>query len=213
MPGRTRSGWRGRVALASAVGLVVLGMPCARAQPSPADAARGLFDPPRPAATPEGLRPAAVPWTDGQGADHLRRDAERRARDMPPAARPQAGAPGTLPAPLGEPREIEPAQAEALRRQGERERDARRLRGGLAPSPQPTPRIQPDAPPVLSMPPPPRIAIPQAGEPGGPPIALPTCGPAGCFDANGRAMPSGGDGVLIGPGGRPCLRTGAMATC
>ncbi len=111
------------------------------------------------------------------------------------------------------PRPIDPAQAEAWRQRGERERDARRLRGGLAPAPEPMPRIQPDAPPVLSMPPPPRIAIPQAGEPGGPPIALPTCGPAGCFDANGRAMPSAGGGLLMGPGGRPCVRTGAMATC
>jgi hypothetical protein len=100
-----------------------------------------------------------------------------------------------------------------MRRQGERERDARRLRGGLAPLPAPTPRIQPDAPPALAMPPPPRIAIPGPGEPGGPPVALPTCGPAGCFDTQGRAWPSAGGDLLRSPGGAPCVRTGAMAQC
>ena len=178
---------------------------------------RGLFDPPpRPSGA---ATPGAQPWIDAQGADHRQRDAERRAREAPPAPWPYAGVPGTpgTPGTPGAPGTQpaagvapDPAQADALRRQGERERDARDRRGGLAPPPEPTPRIQPDAPTSPSMPPPPRIAIPLPGEPGGPPIALPTCGPAGCFDANGR--PIGGT-VPLTPEGLPCNRVGNVLTC
>ncbi len=104
--------------------------------------------------------------------------------------------------------------ADAIRRRGERERDARRQRGSISPPPPATPRVQPDAPAAPPTRPPPRIAIPGPGEPGGPPIPLPSCGPAGCFDANGRPLPRvGGSDVLIGPGGRPCVQVGAMASC
>lgn len=192
---RAGSRLRPGVAAALAIGLLIAARGACAAD------GRGLLDPP---ALPTGtVMPGTGPWIDAQGTDHRQRDAERRARDG------SAGSPGTLPPPA----EADPAQAEALRRQGERERDARGRRGGLAPPPEATPRIQPDAPPSPAMPAPPRIPIPQPGEPGGPPIALPTCGPAGCFDANGRALPDAGGGLLIGPGGRPCVRIGNAVTC
>jgi hypothetical protein len=135
-------------------------------------------------------------------AGHLERDAQRRRHD-PPAPRPL---------PLFEPAAIDPADADALRRRGERESEARRFRGGLSPLPEPTQRI--DVAPMPPLPPPPRVALPPAaGQPGGPPIALPTCGPAGCFDASGRALGGGAGGVLMSPDGRPCIRVGASASC
>ncbi len=92
----------------------------------------------------------------------------------------------------------------------EREVDARRLRG--APVLPAVPRIGAE-PPVEPVPARiPRIAVPGPGEPGGPPIALPTCGAAGCFDAGGRPL-SGGGAVLTTPDGRPCIRIGAAASC
>jgi hypothetical protein len=159
--------------------------------------------------------PAYTPWTDPDGADHRARDAQRRALESAtPAPRaPGAVQPSRTAAGGATTDAIDPARADEMRRQGEREREARRLRGGMAPVPEPMPRIQPDAPPSPMVPLPPRIAVPRPGEPGGPPIALPTCGPAGCFDANGRALPSAGGGVLIAPGGRPCVRTGDSASC
>lgn len=119
------------------------------------------------------------------------------------------GTVGTAPAAPAAP---DDATLREWRERGEREAAARRDRGGLTPPPPATPRIGADPPP---QPPPvavPRITVPGAGEPGGPPIGLPTCGPAGCFDANGRVLPGSG-GVLTGPGGRPCVRNGATATC
>lgn len=184
---------------------VALGLALATAAAQAPDV-RGLFDPPRAAARAD----PAAPWTDGAGADHVRRDAERRAAEaaiVPRAA--GASTPGTAPVPGP----LDPAEAHAWRHQGERERAAREGRVGPLPPPPGVPRIQPDAPPSLAMPPPPRIAIPRAGEPGGPPIALPSCGPAGCVDADGRPMPSAGGGMLIGPGGRPCTRLGSAAIC
>lgn len=156
---------------------------------------------------------AGMPWSDGGDGGHLQRDAQRRAAERPLEARPTAA----VPAPPGRAAsEPPPAPDEARirqwREQGEREREARRLRGGMAPPPEATPRIQPSAPPSLAMPPPPRIAIPAPGEPGGPPIALPTCGPAGCFDANGRPLGRSGS-VLVTPGGRPCIQVGSAAGC
>jgi len=172
---------------------------------------RGLLDPPpRPS---DAVVPGGTPWIDAQGADHRQRDAERRAREAPPVPRPYPGGPGTSGTRAVQPGEgvvPDPLQTDVLRRQGERERDARERRGGLALPPEPTPRIQSDAPPSPSMPPPPRIAIPQPGEPGGPPIAVPTCGPAGCFDATGR--PIGGT-VPLTPDGLPCIRVGNGLTC
>lgn len=156
-----------------------------------------------------------APWTDPGGADHLARDAERRARERtgaPPAVPALPSPSATSPATPAPP---DPASADdELRRRGERERDARRGRGGTLPVPMVVPRIQPDAPAAVPVAPPPRIAIPGPGEPGGAPIALPSCGPAGCFDTNGRPMPRvGGTDVLIGPGGRPCIQLGGSASC
>lgn len=170
--------------------------------------AAALFRPPAVRA----VAPASAPWTDSSGADHHQRDAQRRAFDAaapiaPP--RPDFSQPSTA-APRNR---LDPAEADAMRRQGDAERDARRVRGGVVLPPVSTPRIQPDAPAGVAMPPPPRQVIPQPGQPGGPPIAVPTCGPAGCFDANGRAMPSAGGGLLMGPGGQPCIRMGAAVTC
>ena len=193
-------------AIATRIGLVVASIGPAVAQ-VPAGDGRGLFDPPRAAAPGA----AAAPWTDAAGADHLRRDAERRAAGSATVRRSAAApVPGTAPAP----RSPDAVEAEAWRREGERERAARAGRGGpVLPSPA-VPRIQPDAPASLAMPPsPPRIAIPGPGEPGGPPVAVPLCGPAGCVDANGRVLPSAGGGVLIGPGGRPCTVVGGAASC
>jgi hypothetical protein len=224
---RLRAAARGRRGAAAYLALLALAAgPCSTVGLA---ASPSLSWPSPPAERPSAPPPA--PWRDADGADHLRRDAERRAREAPlaPAAMPSRGA-AASPADAGStPAASAPADADAWRRQGERERDARRLRGGLAPPPPVTPRIQPDAPASLAMPPPPRIAIPGPGEPGGPPIALPTCGAAGCFDANGRAWPAAGGGwplspggevlrspggeVLRSPGGVPCVRVGAAASC
>lgn len=169
-----------------------------------------------------------APWVDAHGADHRARDAVRRAAER--AGRP-GPADGDRARPGGDTRaaDVVPGgdarrgggaipggedPADEFRRRGERERDARRQRGSISPPPPATPRVQPDAPAAPPTRPPPRIAIPGPGEPGGSPIPLPSCGPAGCFDANGRPMPRvGGSDVLIGPGGRPCVQIGAMASC
>lgn len=140
----------------------------------------------------------------------MRRDAARRPSD--PAPRPASVPPGG-PSDGG----VVPATVDRVERierieRTEREVDARRLRGALAPPAPAVPRIGAEPPvepaPVLI----PRIAVPGPGEPGGPPIALPTCGAAGCFDAGGRPL-SGGGAVLTTPEGRPCVRIGAAATC
>lgn len=179
-----------------------------------------------------------TPWTDSTGADHRARDAVRRAQEAARAgsstdvfARPQPGRDASSGADAQDARgpqrgsaqpstptassrgDAPAADAETMRRQGERERDARRLRTVPAPPLPPTQRIQPDAPPAPVSAPPPRIAIPGPGQPGGPPIALPTCGPMGCFDASGRALPSAGGDMLLTPEGRPCTRIGAALTC
>ena len=184
------------------------------AAPTAATAGAGdgaaLFRPPAPRTVVPA--PASAPWTDATGSDHRQRDAQRRALEpVAPfvAPRPDLTEP-IAPVPRSA---LEPADADAMRRQGERERDARRGRGGPLMPPVSTPPIQPDAPAAVAMPPPPRQVLPQPGQPGGPPIAVPTCGPAGCFDANGRAMPSAGGGMLMGPGGQPCMRMGASVTC
>ena len=148
--------------------------------------------------------PAAVPRgaeADPARGDAMRRDAARRASD--PAHAPRGDTP---PAPVDE------ETARAWRERGEREAEARRRRGALAPPPPATPRIGADPPPQVPPVTLPRIVVPGPGEPGGPPIALPTCGPAGCFDANGRPL-QGSGGVLTTPDGRPCVRTGAAASC
>jgi hypothetical protein len=187
--------------------------PALTAVPPAADSAgsrdaASLFRPPAARA----VAPAPAPFTDSSGADHHQRDAQRRALEpAAPLARPRPDfAQPSSPAPRNT---LDPAEADAMRRQGDAERDARRGRGGVVLPPVSTPRIQPDAPAAVAMPPPPRQVIPQPGQPGGPPIAVPTCGPAGCFDANGRAMPSAGGGLLMGPGGQPCIRMGAAVTC
>jgi hypothetical protein len=154
-------------------------------------------DLPRTTAAPQPAAGAA--WRDAAGDDHRRRDAARRA--SVPADPPLASRVAT-----------DPERDREWRERGEREREARRTRGGLAPPPQPIPRIGADPPTGLAAPPVPRIAIPRPGEPGGPPIALPTCGPGGCFDANGRPL-SGSGNLLMSPDGRPCVRLGASATC
>ena len=155
-----------------------------------------------------------MPWRDGDDDGHLQRDAERRAAERAVGPRPTAAVPASPDTAGGAASSTasDEAQARQWREQGEREREARRLRGGMTPEPVPMPRIQPSAPPTLTMPPPPRIAIPAPGEPGGPPIALPTCGPAGCFDANGRPMGRSGT-VLLTPEGRPCNQVGSAAAC
>jgi hypothetical protein len=161
---------------------------------------------------------AGMPWRDDGDGGHLERDAQRRAAERPLGPQRAGVTPATeVPqAPAGTPDGATPGSDDTRLRQererGEREREARRLRGGMAPAPEPMPRIQPSAPPSLAMPPPPRIAIPAPGEPGGAPIALPTCGPAGCFDANGRPMGRSGS-VLLTPEGRPCIQVGAAASC
>lgn len=160
---------------------------------------------------------AGMPWSDGGDGGHLERDARRRATERPLGERSVAAVPSvTAPSTTGPAAAPSPApddaQRQRLREQGERELEARRLRGGMAPLPEATPRIQPSAPPGLEMPRPPRIAIPAPGEPGGPPIALPTCGPAGCFDANGRPLGRSGS-VLTTPEGRPCIQVGSAAAC
>ena len=200
---------RARAAVRSLAPLVALGLGVS----GPAEAAGGFVL----SAPPAGRAPDAAigaPWIDAGGADHLARDAERRARERvgaPPAVAspsPPASAAPSAPVPA------DPAAADELRRAGERERAARQGRGSMLPAPMVVPRIQPDAPAAVPVAPPPRIAIPGPGEPGGPPIALPSCGPAGCFDANGRPMPRvGGTDVLIGPGGRPCIQVGGAAGC
>jgi hypothetical protein len=177
--------------------------PAAAATPSaPAAGPAVLSVPELPARRDRPAAPGTAPAPAPADAGHLQRDAQRRLLDPPlSTGLPQAdrGA-------------IDPAQAEALRRQGEREGEARRLRGGLSPVPEPTPRIE--VAPMPAMPPPPRVELPPAaGQPGGPPIALPTCGPAGCFDANGRPLGGGAGGVLITPEGRPCIRVGGQAGC
>jgi hypothetical protein len=189
------------------VAALSVGGPAGAAEAGPVD----LSVPPSTRPVPAEV---GTPWTDPTGADHRARDAERRARErapVPPAALPPPAAPAKadpVPGP-------DPATLEEIRRRGERERDARQRRGSIAPPPPPTPRIAPDPPSAVPTPPaPPRIAIPGPGEPGGPPIPLPSCGPAGCFDANGRPMPRvGGTDVLIGPGGRPCVQVGGAASC
>ena len=216
------------VALLSAIG----GIGSARATPA-ADGESGWV-PRLPAGT---TATRSTPWTDSSGADHRQRDAARRALERTGGsgtaegtgrvnrAGGAEGAGGAGEAgEAGEAGALSPTvgDAEAMRRQGVRERDARRARGAIAAPPLPaTPRIGSDAPPH-SAPPrpvPPRIPIPAPGEPGGPPIALPTCGPAGCFDANGRHWPSvgapgpGSPGLMIGPGGRPCVRIGDAVSC
>ncbi len=174
-----------------------------RATVTPAEPAGGravLSVPELPARRDGAVAPVSptVPADTG----HLQRDAQRRLLE-PPLSRilPQA-----------DPGGIDPAQADALRRSGEGEREARQLRGGLSPMPEPTRRIE--VAPMPPMPAPPRVALPPAaGQPGGPPIGLPTCGPAGCIDANGRALGGGAGGVLMTPEGRPCVRVGAQAVC
>jgi len=174
------------------------------------------------------------PWVDAQGADHRARDAVRRAAERAARAGHPAGDPAREVGDLRGADDAPPRDAsrsgpvmpggdahpagddalDAVRRRGERERDARRQRGSIPTPPPATPRVQPDAPAAPPTRPPPRIAIPGPGEPGGPPVPLPGCGPAGCVDANGRPMPRvGGSDVLIGPGGRPCVQIGAMASC
>jgi hypothetical protein len=187
-------------------------VPTPAAVPAPErPAAQGLAMPELPPRRdPIGAAAGAAPDADG---GHLRRDAERRRYDPPLGAHRRA-APVTPddPSDLARPG-LDPVDAEALRRQGEREQAARRLRGGLAPPPEPTPPIR-SAPPLPAMPAPPRIALPSGpGQPGGPPVALPTCGPAGCFDAGGRPLGGGGGDVLFTPDGRPCIRMGASASC
>jgi hypothetical protein len=195
--------------LAPAVALVALGLGAS----GHAEAAGGL-DLSAPPVRRAAHAPLGAPWTDAGGADHLARDAERRARERagaPPAA---ASTPSPISASPAAPVPADPATEDEIRRRGERERDARQGRGSTLPAPMVVPRIQPDAPTAVPVAPLPRIAIPGPGTPGGPPIALPSCGPAGCFDANGRPMPRvGGTDVLIGPGGRPCLQIGGAAGC
>jgi len=122
--------------------------------------------------------------------------------------RPVLGAP-ELPARADRVERIE--RIEPIER-AEREVDARRLRGALAPPAPAVPRIGAEPPAEPAPVRIPRIAVPGPGEPGGPPIALPTCGAAGCFDAGGRPL-SGAGAVLTTPEGRPCVRIGAAASC
>lgn len=127
-----------------------------------------------------------------------------------PLEPPRAAVPAT-PAPAEPTRP--PDEPATTRDPGERERAARRARGAPVPVPPTTePFPPPAAAPAAAAPP--RIAIPRPGEPGGLPIALPTCGPAGCFDTEGRAWPHAGGTASMPPGGgRPCVRTGAAVTC